>query len=224
VGWQVTRPARADLYDTVLTHPDVPSLLLELHYGLERTTQRVTTLDPLALWRRRQPVECAGTAAFGLPLTEELVVLAAHAGKPHHRFARLVWIADLAMIVGDAEQRGLPVDWSAVRALAEKTRCVTVVSVALAMAQRAGVDVPHGMFAPPTRGRRGAMTRRLLSETGPLTDPVVPGYQIDYAVNMTDGRARRMKLRLVRLASGHRIRQRFRRVATAPRRALDRAT
>ena len=27
-------------------------------------------------------------------------MLAAHAGKPYHRFVRLVWMADLAMIVG----------------------------------------------------------------------------------------------------------------------------
>ena len=106
VGWQVARAAGVDLYDTVLTHPEVPSLLLELHYGLERTTQRVTALDPLALWERRQPTECAGTPAFRLPLTEELVVLAAHAGKPHHRFVRLIWIADLAMVAHDAAERG----------------------------------------------------------------------------------------------------------------------
>ena len=35
VGWQVARAAGIDLYDTVLTHPEVPSLFLELHYGLD---------------------------------------------------------------------------------------------------------------------------------------------------------------------------------------------
>ena len=50
VGWQVAQAAGIDLYDTVLTHPEVPSLFLELHYGLERTTQGATALDPLALW------------------------------------------------------------------------------------------------------------------------------------------------------------------------------
>ena len=118
-GWEVARAARGDLYDTALTHRDVPSLFLELHYGLESTSQRVTALDPGALWERRQPLQCAGTAAFGLPPADEVVVLAAHAGKPHHGFVRLVWIADLAMIVGDAAERGVPVDWDRVRAAAE---------------------------------------------------------------------------------------------------------
>ena len=36
--------------------------LLELHYGLEGTSQRVTALDPRPLWARRQPIACAGHA------------------------------------------------------------------------------------------------------------------------------------------------------------------
>jgi len=223
VGWQVARAAGVDLYDTVLTHPEVPSLLLELHYGLERTTQRVTALDPRALWERRQPTECAGTPAFRLPLTEELVVLAAHAGKPHHRFVRLIWIADLAMVANDAAERGTPVDWDAVHGFAREARCVTVVGVALAMARRAGVEVPHGLFTLPTRGWRGETMRRLLSETWPLTNGGVPGYRLDYALGTTDGRGQRMKVLLVRLASGHGIRGRIRRTTELPRRVFSRA-
>ena len=221
-GWQVARPAGVDLYDTVLTHPDVSSLFLEMHYGLERTTERVTALDPLVLWQRRQPTECAGTQAFRLPVTEELVVLAAHAGKPHHRFARLIWIADLAMTASDAAERGTPVDWDAVRGFAREARCVTVVGVALAMARRAGVEVPPGLFTLPTRGWRGKTIQGLLSETWPLTTRILPGYRLDYALSTTDGRARRMKVLLVRLASGHGIRGMIRRAARLPRRMLGR--
>ncbi len=76
-GWRVIRPGGADRYDSVLAHDEVPSLFLELHYGLEGGSQRVTTLDPGALWARRQPLEVAGIAAFGLPPADELVVLAA---------------------------------------------------------------------------------------------------------------------------------------------------
>ncbi len=141
-GWQVARAGGSDLYDTALTHPEVPSLFLELHYGLECTSQRVTALDPERLWARRRPLACQGTPAFGLPPAEELVVLAAHAGKPHHGFVRLIWIADLAMIVGDAARRGAPVDWDRVRAVAVAARCVTVVGAALELARRAGVDAP----------------------------------------------------------------------------------
>ncbi len=222
-GWQVARAHSAafDLYDTVLTHPEVPSLCLELHDGLERSTQKVTGLDPLALWKLRQPIVCAGTAAFGLPLTDELVMLAAHAGKPHHRFARLVWIADFAMIVADAAQRGAPVDWGAVRTLADQTHCASVLSLALTMARRAGVDVPAEFLARPIPRRQREVTQRLLSETRPLTDPVVPGFELDYALSVTDGRARRIKLLYARWALDDPVRRRLRRVVAAPRRVLN---
>jgi hypothetical protein len=127
-GWEIRRPSGSDLYDTALVHPDVPSLSLELHYGLEAPSQRVTALDVPALWERRRPIECAGTRAFGLPLDDELVVLAAHAGKPHHGFVRLVWIADFAMFVSDATTRGEPVDWDRVRRRAQANGCTTVVA------------------------------------------------------------------------------------------------
>lgn len=223
VGWQVTRRAATNFYDSVLTHPDVPTLLLELHYGLERPAQRVTMLDPLSLWKRRRPIDCAGTPAFGLPVTEELVVLAAHAGKPYHHFVRLVWIADLAMIVG-AAQDGAGVDWDAVRCLSERSRCLTVLSVALAMAQRAGIEVPPGLFGPPTPARQGPTIRRLLSETWPLAAGEVDGYRLDYRLSMTDGRGRRMKALFVHVASGHGIRGRLRGAVAAPQRLLKRIT
>ena len=69
-GWQVARTGEGDHYDTVLTHDEVPSLFLEVHFGLEAGAERVTALDPEALWARRQPLECAGTPAFGLPAAE----------------------------------------------------------------------------------------------------------------------------------------------------------
>jgi hypothetical protein len=97
------------------------------------------------------------------------------------------------------------------------------VSVALAMARRAGVEVPPGLFGLPTRGRRGETMRWLASETRPLTHDGIPGYRLDYALSTTDGRARRAKVLFVRLASGHGIRGRVRRAARLPRRALGRA-
>jgi hypothetical protein len=220
-GWRVARAGGGDLYDTALTHDQVPSLFLELHYGLEGTSQRVTALDPGALWERRQPLECAGTPAFGLPPAEELVVLAAHAGKPHHGFVRLVWIADLAMIVGEAASRGARIDWDRVRAVAEAARCVTVVGAALALARRVGVDAPAELFPLPTRGSRGEAMRSLLSVTWPLNHLELPGYQLNYA--LTDAWARRVKILLVLLASGHGIGTRARHASDLPRRAMARA-
>jgi hypothetical protein len=220
-GWRVVRPGGADRYDTVLLHDEVPSLSLELHYGLEGTSQRVTALDPEALWERRRPIACAGTPAFGLPLADELVVLAAHAGKPHHGFVRLAWIADLAMIVGDAAESGTPVDWEHVRAMAAESQCLTVVAAALALAGHVGVEAPAGLFPLPTKGWRGVAIDQLVSVTWPLSHLDLPGYHLNYA--LTDDPAQRLKILLVLLASGHRIGSRARHAVSWPRRALLRA-
>jgi hypothetical protein len=217
-GWRVVRPGGADRYDTVLLHDDVPSLSLELHYGLEGASQRVTALDPETLWQHRRPIACAGTPAFGLPLADELVVLAAHAGKPHHGFVRLAWIADLAMIVGDADERGTPVDWERVSAVARAARCETVLAAALAMAGRIGVEPPAGLFPLPTGRWRAEALDRLLSVTWPLTHLGLPGYHLNYA--LTDAPARRLKILLVLLASGYGIGSRARHAASLPLRAL----
>jgi hypothetical protein len=216
-GWRVTRAGGGDHYDTVLTHDEVPSLVLEVHFGLEAGAEKVTELDPEALWSRRRPLELAGTAAFGLPPADELVVLAAHAGKPHHRFVRLVWMADLAMIVGHDPT----IDWDRVNAVARQARCVTVVGTALEMARRAGVDAPVGLFTLPTRGERGNTMRHLLSLTWPLTQRQLSAYRFNYA--LTDSRTRRAKMRVGHVVLGHGLRARARRVVGLPPRAPSRA-
>jgi hypothetical protein len=210
-GWQVARPGGSDTNATVLTHREVPSFFLELHYALEGASHRVTALDPATLWAMRQPLNCVGTLAFGLPPAEELVVLAAHAGGPHHRFLRLVWMADLAMIVGVAATQGAAVDWDRVRAVAGAARCATVVGATLEMARRAGLDAPTGLFPLPTGGRRGDAMRRLLSVSWPLTNLELPGWQLRYA--LTDARAQRVKIFFAHFVRGHGIRARARRVA-----------
>jgi putative nucleotidyltransferase-like protein len=219
-GWQVTRPGAGNHYDTVLSHPEIPSYLLEVHYGLEGASERPTALDSDRLWARRQPLECAGTNAFGLPPVEEIVVLAVHAGKPHHRFVRLVWMADLAMIAGHAEEHDIAIEWDRVLDVARAARCVPVVGAALAMARRAGLDAPVGLFPLPSRGHRGDTVRRLLSVTWPLRQRDLTDYQFNYA--LTDGRARRARMLLRHLVLGHGLRDRARRVAGLPPRAPSR--
>jgi hypothetical protein len=201
-GWSIARPAGPDLYDTVLSHPEVPSLFLELHYGLERRSERVTALDPESLWMRRRPIECAGTHAYGLSPADEVVVLAAHAGKRHHRFVRLIWIADLAMIAHTEERAGTAVDWCAVHELAEDAGCLTVVGTALSMARRAGIEVPGDLFRVPARGWRGATIRCLTSECWPLSQLEVGNYRpLNYAiVDRLDQR-----LNLVKRAARYRV-------------------
>lgn len=197
-GWRVARPSARDHYDTVLTHPEVPALALELHYGLEAWYERVTRLDPQELWESRVTIDCMGTKAFGLPLPQELVVLAAHAGKPFHGFEELIWIADLAMITGDAAEHGRPVDWDQVVSLAERGRCTTVVSCALALARRAGVEVPDALLPLPTRGWRAAALEPLVGITWPLVHDDISTFHLRFALADSFGR------RLALLAgSGH---------------------
>jgi hypothetical protein len=219
-GWQVTRPGAGGHYDTVLSHREIPSFLLEVHYGLEEASERATALDSDRLWALRQPLECAGTKAFGLPPVEEIVVLATHAGKPHHRFVRLVWMADLAMIVGHAETHGTAIDWDRVLHVARAARCATVVGAALAMARRAGLDAPVGLFPLPTGGHRGDSVRRLLSVTWPLSQTDLTDYQFNYA--LTDDRVGRAGMLLRHLVLGHGLRDRARRVAGLPPRVPSR--
>ena len=220
-GWTVARPARRDVYDTMLTHPDVPSLSLELHYGLEHAPQRVTTLDAETLWSLRRPVECFGTPAFGLPLSEEIVFLGAHAGKPHHGFFRLIWIADLAMIVGLERESGATIDWTQVHSVAEAGSCTTVVAAALALARRAGVEAPGEMFPLPRHGWRGSAFRQLTDETWPLNHLELPGYHLNYA--LADIRRLRLRILFVLLGSGYGIGRRLRSAVDAPSRIWARA-
>jgi hypothetical protein len=215
-GWSVARSAEHGAYDTALMHPDVPSFALELHYGLESSSQRVTTLDPVRLWESRQPLDCLGARAFGLPLEEEIVFLAAHAGKPHHSFVRLVWIADFATVVGVAEESGSGVDWARVRQIADDGSCLTVVAAALALAAHAGVVAPDDLFPLPQRGWRGDAIRQLVDVEWPLTHLELPGYHLNYA--LTDNRALRMRILLVLLGSGHGIGKRFWTMVDAPAR------
>jgi hypothetical protein len=181
-GWRVVRPRGRDRYDTVLSHPEVPSLALELHYGLEAWYERVTVLDPAELWERREPIECMGTKAFGLPLGDELVVLAAHAGKPFHGFHQLVWIADLAMLTGHAAELGRGVDWEQVDRLARRGRCTTVVACALALARRAGVPVPEGLLPLPTKGWRSLALEPLLGPMWPLEHYRISTFHMRFAL------------------------------------------
>jgi len=127
---------------------------------------------------------------------------------------RLVWMADLAMIVGHAERHDIAIDWDRVLDVARAARCVPVVGAALAMARRAGLDAPVGLFPLPTRGRRGDSVRQLLSVTWPLSQHDLTDYQFNYA--LTDGRARRATTLFRHLVLGHGLRDRARRAAGLP--------
>jgi hypothetical protein len=185
-GWTVARARKRDLYDTQLRHRDVPSMPLELHYGLDGWHERSNRLDPMWLWERRVPIDCMGTPAFGLPLEEDVVYLASHAGKPFHNFDRLIWLADLAMVIGDA-----PVDWDAIEAIASRHQCVTVVTAALQMATRMGLELPAGRFELPAKGWRAVPLQELCAADWPLTS-IEGKHHIRFA--LVDTRWRRLVL------------------------------
>jgi hypothetical protein len=214
-GWSIDKPASHDDYDTRLVHREAPSLALELHYGLEHPTQRVTSLDGDELWQRRQPITCNGVQAFGLSTYDELTYLSAHAGKPHHAFVRLIWIADLATVIGHHVEHGESIDWDELRRLARSAGCSTLVSAALALARHAGVDSPADLFPLPTNGWRGSAIRHLTDTSWPLTHQTLPGYHLNYA--LTDTPRGRIRIFLVLRASGHGIGRRIWNLLDVPR-------
>jgi hypothetical protein len=216
--WRIVRDGGTGHYDTVLLHDKVPSLALELHFGLEPSTEQVTSIDASALWERRVPASWAGSSAFGLSQADELVVLAAHAGKPFHGFTRLIWIADFAMIIGAAAARDTPIDWDAVRATAERARCLTVVGAALAMARHAGVESPRDLFPMPKHGWRGQTLRQLLSVTWPMTTRELHRFQLTYA--LTDAPAQRLRSMGLTIRNWHGLEMRVQATGKALRHPL----
>jgi hypothetical protein len=100
-GWRVAEQAGSH-YETVLLHPDLPGLPVELHAALSSPGDAASRVDLASLWERRRPVTVAGATSFGLPPEVELVALAAHAAKPFHVFERLIWSVDFAAVIGAA--------------------------------------------------------------------------------------------------------------------------
>jgi hypothetical protein len=191
-GWVLARPSRRDRYDSVLVHPSLPDLPLELHYALEAWYDRASSLDAEELWRRRRPVELHGVPCFALPTAEELVVLCAHAAKPYHGFSRLIWIADLAMVLGEGAERGETVAWDRVQELARAARCRTAVAAALSLSVLAGADVPSELCRLPDAGWPAEALRRLVAGDWVLR----PAPPIHLRFALADDRRRRFMLLL----------------------------
>jgi hypothetical protein len=163
-GWRTVERDRA-LYDTFLSHERAPDLPLELHQDLALWRERAARMGATDLWARRVPIDCLGVRAFGLPPEEELVALAAHAGKPYHHFHRMIWSVDLAVVVAAA---GGALDWERVGALAERWGSRTVLGVGLVHATWLGADVDEALLRfPASRVRRAALDP-VLSQEWPL--------------------------------------------------------
>jgi hypothetical protein len=191
-GWKVLRPSGRLHYDTVLAHPEVPGLGLELHHELYSWHDRPNRLRAVDLWNRRVGIDCLGTPAFGLSVEDEVVALTAHAGKPYHCFGRLVWTADLGFVIADAVARD-DVDWGLVRHRAQRARCETVVAVGLLQAARLGVDSPPDMTEIKGSATRRAVLAPLLGPDWPLA-PLDTGLRNRLRYALTDATGRRVLL------------------------------
>ncbi|MGH9307428.1 MAG: hypothetical protein ACRD0I_11180, partial [Acidimicrobiales bacterium] len=120
-----------------------------------------------------------------------LVALAAHAAKPFHSFSRLVWMADLAMIVSDP-CAPRPIEWAVVRSRAQAVGATTVMAVALAQARRAGALVPSELFPVPGPGWQGAALAPLLDSRWPLDGRKGSSFHLRFA--LVDGARPRLGL------------------------------
>jgi hypothetical protein len=188
-GWRVTHPLDRVSHETVLANPAAPTLSLEVHNGLDRWHNRLTNLQGAALWRRRRPSMVSGSPAFTLTPEDEVLLTATHAGKPYHCFERMVWFADLVVVIEAARAHG-GLDWDLMRGRARSERWSTVLAVALTHARRLGADVPDDFVAPlPSRGWRRAVLAPILGPEWPLAkpDPVML-HRSRYALSETWGR------------------------------------
>ena len=192
-GWSVIKAANHQRYETVLLHPSVPDLFLELHRALDGWYERSTAMSLESLWERRIPIDCFGTAAFGLPAEVEILALAAHAGKPYHCFSRLIWAVDLVVVDRAARSAGGAIDWDLVRDLAIAWRCQAMTAVALSQASRLGLECPGDLKEVSGSSLRKATLAPLFDPAWPLASPdTSTRHRMRYA--LSDGWLRRSVL------------------------------
>lgn len=168
-GWE-RRDRPGQHHEIVLVHPDVPGLPIELHRAFATWSTRTSRLSARALWEARTPTTVGGVAAFGFAAIDELLMLVTHAAKPFHTFERLLWITDIAVVVGAAAREARPFDWDAVAGAAARARCASALAVALTQAARLGVDTPAAVRHPAARGARRAALAPVLSPEWPVIE------------------------------------------------------
>jgi hypothetical protein len=164
IGWEHVRGPGPTDHSSGLVHAGLPGLPLELHASLGTWRDRGCGPTSEELWRRRRPARYFGVDAFGLGPEDELGMLIAHAGKPDHRFGRILWMADLVVVAASRA-----IDWDRVAANAERGGYRTAVAIALTQAARLGLDAPAALRAPVARGVRGRALEPLFADDWPLT-------------------------------------------------------
>ncbi len=145
-------------YDLVFAHPSVPGVPLELHFELTEWRERPRALEGRALWEARVPTTALGSPGWTLPAELELVVLVTHAAKAFHLFSRLIWIVDLAVVIGSTA-----LDWDEVARLATRANRRVAAAVALCQARRLGAQVPDVLTTLPSALARSLTFRDAFS-------------------------------------------------------------
>ncbi|MGH9275054.1 MAG: nucleotidyltransferase domain-containing protein [Acidimicrobiales bacterium] len=169
-GWERRDRIGRQHHEVPLIHPDVPGLPLELHRSFSTWSTRSSRLSANVLWRDRTPCTVGGVQCFGFAPIDELLMLVTHAAKPFHTFRRLLWITDIAVVVGAAERAGRSFDWDEVASAATQARCTTALAVALTQARMLGIDAPSALRRPAAKGVRLAALAPVLSSEWPVIE------------------------------------------------------
>jgi hypothetical protein len=166
LGWKVIEAQHHGEFEHYLEHPDVPEMPLELHWDLHTWRDRAHGLRGIDLWKARVPTSAFGCDAYTVPIEDELVALASHAGKPFHHFNRLMWSVDIALVIDEGT-----VDWKRLDSLADRWGCKTVLAVALLHARRLGAAVPAASVQLPASKARRAALAPVLDVRWPVSVP-----------------------------------------------------
>ena len=170
-------------YDTVLVHEHVPSFSLEVHYGLERASQRVTAARPRGALGAARAAGLCGHPGLRAGAGRR----AGRAGRARRKTLPRLHAAHVDRRPGDDRQ------WRSRRGagglgrracrggggpVPHRRRCR-----ARAGPARVGVDSPSELFPLPSRGWRGQALRQLFSVTWPLDGtrvaPLSPHLRVD---------------------------------------------
>ena len=175
-----------------LSHPD--ALPLELHFRGYSGFGRVLPSEPLVA--RRRPAPLPGMTALGvLEPADELVFLAVHAGA--HRFVRLGWLYDLALLVSRMSPRELAA--GAERARAWGFGRVLAFTAGLLVEQLGLAPDRLASLGSPGRARR-VIARRTAGE--PQNPFVRSSTRFIYTVSLCDDRRSAARYAL-RASAGH---------------------
>lgn len=145
---------------------DADRISVELHWDVAPKHFAVT-FDMDALWSRLQTVDLCGKAVQSLSTADLLLMLCIHGAK--HRWCRLSWICDVALLVNAHPD----LDWSALLQTARQINCERILLLGLRLAaDLMAAPLPAEMLQlaranGPVSTLATRISRRLCSATEP---------------------------------------------------------